>query len=155
MTKNRGAITGSILRQVRLGRGMPAKDLAARLDISASYLSEIELGRRSMTPRIAQAVSDILQIQPDDIPPPECQDDPIPYQSAKSAAHQSPASPPSHPHTTDAEALAIHLLEKIPRPEIFAMIREFTTAAEAGDPAAIQLARATFSLLPSIAPGDP
>lgn len=55
---------GATLRFVRETRGLTADELANALRISRPLLSNIEAGRRSLTPKNLLAICDILKIRP-------------------------------------------------------------------------------------------
>lgn len=55
---------GATLRYVRESRGMTADQLANALLISRPLLSNIEAGRRGLTPRTLLAACEVLKIPP-------------------------------------------------------------------------------------------
>lgn len=55
---------GETLRAFRQMRGIKVGELASLLDISYAYLSNIEAGRKRLTPPLLAKASDILDVRP-------------------------------------------------------------------------------------------
>jgi len=55
---------GATLRALREARGVRVGELAAQLDISHAYLSNIEAGRKPLTAPLLTRVADLLGIRP-------------------------------------------------------------------------------------------
>jgi len=66
---------GETLKTFREMRGLKVGELASRLDISYAYLSNIEAGRKRLTPQLvakaaaALAISQVALVRPDQIEP--------------------------------------------------------------------------------------
>jgi transcriptional regulator with XRE-family HTH domain len=59
------AKAGAMLRERRLSQGISLRQLASQLDISAPFLSDLELGRRSWTAeRFEKAVKILTGLKP-------------------------------------------------------------------------------------------
>ena len=56
---------GQFIRHCRTGRGWSLRSLAERAEISAPFLSDIELGRRSPFPKVAKKLAERLGIKRD------------------------------------------------------------------------------------------
>lgn len=54
---------GATLRTIREDRGFKVGELANELDISYAYLSNIEAGRKRMTPQLLAKVSRVLGVR--------------------------------------------------------------------------------------------
>lgn len=54
---------GATIRAVRVGRGMSQTDLAVQVEVSKSYLSHIEAGRREIPGELLQKIADALDVQ--------------------------------------------------------------------------------------------
>jgi DNA-binding XRE family transcriptional regulator len=50
---------GEVLRQLRVGLGMSAKQMAKRLGVSDQYISDIELNKRRATPEIRRGYGEL------------------------------------------------------------------------------------------------
>lgn len=55
---------GATLRAIREARGARVGELAKLLDISHSYLSNIEAGRKPLTPALTARVAQLLSVKP-------------------------------------------------------------------------------------------
>lgn len=55
---------GENVRKERLARGLTQQELAGRLEMERSYLSELERGRRNPTVRVLGALAQALRIEP-------------------------------------------------------------------------------------------
>lgn len=55
---------GAVLQFVRSQRGLSQEELADALGISRPYLANIEMGRRTLNPRLAQKASETLAVRP-------------------------------------------------------------------------------------------
>ena len=51
---------GAAIRQVRKESGMTLREMARQLDVSASFVCDMELGRRPVPPRLAQPILKVL-----------------------------------------------------------------------------------------------
>lgn len=58
------ARNGEALRTIRELRGLTADELAQELGISRPYLSNIENGRKNLTPQLALQAADVLKVRP-------------------------------------------------------------------------------------------
>ncbi len=56
--------SGEALRTVRELRGITANELAQALDVSRPYISNIENGRKNLTPALAIKAAKILKVRP-------------------------------------------------------------------------------------------
>jgi len=63
ITMQDGALNKA-LKLVREAHNMKAKDLAARLDISNSFLSEIETGKKNPTIDLLKAYGEVFNLRP-------------------------------------------------------------------------------------------
>ncbi len=57
----------TVLRQVRLAKGISLTAMADRLGILASRLSMIESGQRPVTPDLAQSIAEALGVRQEDL----------------------------------------------------------------------------------------
>ena len=57
-------IFGENVRKERLARGWTQQELAGRLEMERSYLSELERGRRNPSVRVLGALAQALGVQP-------------------------------------------------------------------------------------------
>ena len=55
---------GENVRKERLARGLTQQELAGRLEMERSYLSELERGRRNPTVRVLGALAQALGVEP-------------------------------------------------------------------------------------------
>lgn len=55
---------GATLRALREARGVRVGELAKKLQISHAYLSNIEAGRKSLTPQLTVRVAELLDVRP-------------------------------------------------------------------------------------------
>lgn len=55
---------GQNVRKERLARGLTQQELAGRLEMERSYLSELERGRRNPTVRVLGALAQVLGVEP-------------------------------------------------------------------------------------------
>lgn len=55
---------GENVRKERLARGWTQQELAGRLEMERSYLSELERGRRNPTVRVLGALAQALGVEP-------------------------------------------------------------------------------------------
>lgn len=55
---------GDNVRKERLARGLTQQELAGRLEMERSYLSEIERGIRNPTVRVLGSLAQALEIEP-------------------------------------------------------------------------------------------
>jgi transcriptional regulator with XRE-family HTH domain len=53
---------GATVRMARELRGLKVGELASKLDISYAYLSNIEAGRRRVTPPLVAKIADVLRV---------------------------------------------------------------------------------------------
>src|SRR6266704_2708106 len=58
---------GEVIRDARVGRGKGLRELAARIDITPSYLSDIENGRRIPAEDVLRTLSRHLDLDFDDL----------------------------------------------------------------------------------------
>ena len=58
------------LRQGRVEAGLSQVEAAVRLGVSQPYLSQLERGRRAVTPRVARAAARLYALSPTALPPP-------------------------------------------------------------------------------------
>lgn len=65
---------GSTLKDLREARGLKPDELASKVDISRSYLANIEAGRKRLTPVLAARIAAVLHVRqisllrPDEFP---------------------------------------------------------------------------------------
>lgn len=57
----RAEADGGSLRKARLGRGVGLNEMARRLGCSAAYLSDVELCRRRVTPKVLRQYDEVLR----------------------------------------------------------------------------------------------
>jgi transcriptional regulator with XRE-family HTH domain len=55
------------MKKIREGLGMTARDVAARMNVAASYLSEIETGKRNATAALVQRYAAGLNLTPGEL----------------------------------------------------------------------------------------
>lgn len=55
---------GETLKALREARGIPLGEFATKLDRSYSYISNVEAGRKRLTPEIALAAARLLAVRP-------------------------------------------------------------------------------------------
>lgn len=55
---------GETLRAIRTARGVRVGELAKLVDRSSSYLSNIEAGRKPLTPALTARIAQVLDIKP-------------------------------------------------------------------------------------------
>lgn len=55
---------GENVRKERLAQGLTQQELAGRLEMERSYLSELERGRRNPTVRVLGSLAQALDIEP-------------------------------------------------------------------------------------------
>jgi transcriptional regulator with XRE-family HTH domain len=55
------------LKEIRIKKGLTAKDMAELLKISRAYYSQIENDKRTLSYKMAINISNILKTKPDDI----------------------------------------------------------------------------------------
>lgn len=55
---------GATIRELREGRQVSLDELAAAIDKSRPYLSNIEAGRKPLTPKLLKSISDVLNVRP-------------------------------------------------------------------------------------------
>lgn len=135
------------LKRLREGRGIYAKDLAETAGISASYLSEIETGRRSLTESIAEKIAGALGLTPpqllaevDRLTKAGIGPAPRPIREAAPPAYRAAGF-------SDAEELAMYFLRTLDRAEVFSLLGRFTEAGSQGDASALASARALLDLV--------
>jgi transcriptional regulator with XRE-family HTH domain len=58
---------GENVRKERLARGLTQQELAGRLEMERSYLSELERGRRNPTVRVLGALAQALGVEPSEL----------------------------------------------------------------------------------------
>src|SRR5713226_7490880 len=58
---------GEVIREARVARGLSLRELARRIDITPSYLSDIENDRRVPAEEILRALSEELELDFDDL----------------------------------------------------------------------------------------
>jgi transcriptional regulator with XRE-family HTH domain len=63
-------MTGPELKRARTASGLTQQHAAARLRLSQPYLSQLEKGRRAVTPRVAQAAAKLYALPPTSLPKP-------------------------------------------------------------------------------------
>lgn len=142
---------GPALREFREARGILAKDLAATADVSASYVSEVETGKRNLSKALAGKVapefgmeleefwatlSEITKTASSGV----IREDEKTYHFGGASEKQIRRS--------DAELLAIYFLKRLTKSEAFELIHKFTNQAATGDKDGFALARALLDLLP-------
>lgn len=54
-------VSGASLRKIRETRGIGLNEMARRLGCSAAYLSDVELGRRRVTPKVLRRYDEVLR----------------------------------------------------------------------------------------------
>lgn len=59
------------LKQARAERGWTQAEAASRLGVSQGYVSLLEAGKRSMSPRLARTLQQFVEVPPTSIPPKE------------------------------------------------------------------------------------
>lgn len=57
----------TVLRRIRLAKGISLTAMAHRLGILASRLSMIESGQRPVTPDLAQSIAEVLGVRQEDL----------------------------------------------------------------------------------------
>lgn len=60
-------MTETLLRRIRLARGITLTAMADRLGILASRLSMIESGQRPVPPELAQSIAEMLGVRQEDL----------------------------------------------------------------------------------------
>jgi len=58
---------GHYIRGLREARDLSLRELAKKLDCSAAFLSDIELGRRYPSEKVLKDIADILKVKVDDL----------------------------------------------------------------------------------------
>jgi transcriptional regulator with XRE-family HTH domain len=58
---------GAKIRQNREARGMALRELARRLGLSAAYVSDLELGRRTASDETLQKIAKELEVEVDQL----------------------------------------------------------------------------------------
>lgn len=53
---------GQMFRELREKRGVSLRSVAVAMDVSASYLSDLELGRRAWSQAVGRKVSDAIKL---------------------------------------------------------------------------------------------
>jgi transcriptional regulator with XRE-family HTH domain len=53
---------GDVMRDFRIKQGMTLRDLAARSNVSLSYLSELERGQKEASSEILQSIADAMNV---------------------------------------------------------------------------------------------
>ena len=160
---------GRGLRMFREGREMKSKDFAKILGITAGHYSDIEGGKRSLTPdgmtKLAEAMAmdatTMRQMLLELAASAEARHAAVEIVMTGSPAmtsHESlqlredmavfRTSPPMISNMPDPLGLARDLVALMPREEVFKLLHKFTTAGEAGDIHALRKARALMDLIP-------
>jgi len=153
------------LRGVREERGLSGKDLAERTSISASYISEIETGKRPLTESFAERISAAMSMSFDDlirqlrgryIAPATSRKLPGFENLQKSQLSIAAGGPvaveestPGYP-TSDYRELCVSLVQTMSKPDAWELVRKFTVQAEAGDATAARCAKALINILSEI-----
>lgn len=153
---------------------MTAKDLAARLNVSPSYISSLETGKNPLTETIAEKLAAVLGFEPREFADlvvshdPESgvrtQDPPAAYRTPMFP--HVPAGPPPVPPAASAacgemELLARWFYSRLDAPGRAALLADLSQKALGGDVDAASAARALLSLVrsssipPSSSPPSP
>lgn len=143
---------------------MKSREFAEILGVTAGHYSDIESGKRTLTPA---ALSKLAAWSGTD-PPSMRQKLAELAQAAEEIRDRAEESPAiaedermmtgrgfpvsrNHPmisNLPDPAGLARDLVAMIPREQVFALLRRFTEEGEAGDPHALRKARALMELIP-------
>lgn len=67
MTNSDGRRLGDVLREARVAADLTLRDLAKRLSLSASYISDIENERRVPAEEVLRQLATELKLQPDEL----------------------------------------------------------------------------------------
>lgn len=150
------ATLGRALRRYREDSGESSKDFASRTGLAASYLSEIETGKRRITPQFLGKVALALGKEPDEFTrilenlhpgfttEPEHPENPsiVREEFAYNTPRISPPVPPD-----DMQMLAEHLVARMAPAERADFLRQMTESAITGDHIASAAARAMLLLI--------
>lgn len=154
---------GRGVRALREECGLKSKELAAKAGIQASHLSEIENGRRNLTPPVLEKLAVAMGMLPEDLARKlklmGAEEMGIGAGDAFGIARlgEDPLNmhAPMISRTPDPAALAAHLVREMPRDEVFRILRDLTEAGESGDDDALRKARALLDLIPTSHPTTP
>src|SRR5438046_261259 len=58
---------GEKIRELRENKDISLRELAKRVELSAAFLSDVELGRRFPSKKVLRQLADALDIKPDDL----------------------------------------------------------------------------------------
>lgn len=164
---------GRGLRIFREGRDMKSKEFAKILGITAGHYSDIESGKRTLTPDGLGKLGMAMGLEPpalrqmllDLAASAEEAQTALDHALGKSSAitadessqlrediplYRSPS--PMISNLPDTAGLARDLVAMLPREDVFKLLHEFTVAGEAGDVHAMRKARALIDLIPMPAP---
>ena len=151
---------GRALKFLREEQGLSAKALATQLGVAASYLSEVETGKRPLTEAFAERISAELSLQPGEFvermlaagaDPPGLRsgmsEDPTIYRT-RSDPPPMPSSPPaSSASCAEMEILARWMFRRLTSAERAEALDGLTRQALAGDAEAASAARALLLLI--------
>lgn len=151
---------GRGLKYLREAQSLSAKDLAARLGVAASYLSEVETGKRPLTEGFAERIAAELSLQPGEFverviaagggfaddagPPRNVGEEPPPYRVRSENLMTPPAASAS---CAEMEILARWLFRRLNSAERAESLENLTRQALAGDAEAASAARALLLLI--------
>lgn len=153
---------GRGIKAVRSLGGISAKDLSSRLGVAASYLSDIETGKRPLTEAFAERIAQELGYEPQEFSDlvvshdPESglltQDPPAAYRTPMPPP--APTGPPPVPPAASAacgemELLARWFYSRLDAPARAALLADLTQKALGGDGDAASAARALLWLVRS------
>jgi transcriptional regulator with XRE-family HTH domain len=150
---------GRGLKAVREFSGISAKDLATRLGVAASYVSEVETGKRPLTEAFAGKICTELGYQPREFVEhviagdPETasvlREDPVPYGSARHTPQMLPPPNPPSASCAEMEILARWFYLRLTPEARASYLAELSSKALAGDSEAASAARALLLLIRS------
>lgn len=148
---------------------MKSKDFAKIIGITAGHYSDIESGKRTLTPEALGKLGEAVGLDPPVLRQMFCDlaataeqrqaamDEvltmsPVPpgmnFTSLREEADPRRSSFPMISNSPDTAGLARDLVAMMPREDVFKLLRDFTAAGEAGDVHAMRKARALMDLIP-------
>lgn len=158
----RSSRIGRSVKLLREERGMMSKDLAAASGLQPSHVSEIENGRRKLSPPVLEKLAKGFGISTEELGRILRELTGGPDESPAIASDESMqlredgavyrASLPMISNMPDTAGLARDLVSLLPREEVFRLLHEFTAAGEAGDIHALRKARALLEIIPTTHP---
>jgi transcriptional regulator with XRE-family HTH domain len=162
----KGLNLGAAVRRFREERGLHAKELASAAGISASYLSEIENGKRPVSlPTLRKLarhfglaeieLEEILKrlngfgesSQSGSFPDKTAAVSPPPAESREAAVPYHSRIPPNSETPDDITSLARWFVDSLDREKAFEIVHQMTDNARKGDAKAAGIARALLLLL--------